>query len=52
MVKHSTHTNKWATRIMPYWIQGNSYSYIFIHSRACLPNHIWKLDHLQYSVPQ
>lgn len=46
------HTKKWATRIMPNWIQGNSYSHTFIHSTARLPNHIWKLDHLQYSVPQ
>ena len=34
MVKHSTHTNKWATRIMPHWIQGNNQSHTFIQSTA------------------
>lgn len=32
MVKHSTHTNKWATRIMPHWVQGNNHSHTYIHS--------------------
>jgi hypothetical protein len=47
MFKYSTHTFKWATRIMAHWTQGKTCShtvYTIIGREACLTNHVRKSD--------